>query len=159
MARRPDPFAPTHVDLTFREFERRQREIEDRIARGRPITAAQKAARQRVIDAYNAERQAQGLPPLPTLEERAERAKPKSKPKAERKPGTRKAWALGRLEELLEAGDEKATTKVLREYEKKFEKGNVRDPQKRESLRRNIDRWRVKVEAKIAGRKKSGHLS
>jgi hypothetical protein len=63
------------------------------------------------------------------------RKRGKSKPK----PGTRKAWALDRLREKA------TTTKILRAYQKKF--GEISDPQKVDNLRRNIDRWREKVEA------------
>jgi hypothetical protein len=73
---------------------------------------------------------------------------PPKRKRAKSKPTGRKAWALGRLRELIKAGDEKATIKVLREYQKKF--GKVLDPLKRDSLRRNIDRWRTEKEAEIA---------
>jgi hypothetical protein len=100
------------------------------------------------VDADRAEALIAKLTALPPL------SPPKRKRgKGKDRPGTRKAWALDRLRELIKAGDGKATKKVLDDYQTKF--GKVRDPQKRANLRRNIDRWREKVEAEIAAEKNS----
>jgi hypothetical protein len=81
------------------------------------------------------------------------RKRGQSKPK----PGTRKSWVFDRLRELVKDGDEKATTKILRGYQRKF--GKILDPQKRDNLRRNIDRWRDDVEKKIAAEKTAARIS
>jgi hypothetical protein len=158
MAHWRDPFAPTALDL----WERRQREIEERLARGRPITAEQKAERQRVIDAVNAERQAQGLPPLPTLEERAERAKPEPKPRpkarrAKPKPSTRKAWALEQLLGLIKAGKPKPQQTVLNRWQTKY--GRFRDRDARPAPSTQPSPLEGRGRGRNRSRKKIGHLS
>jgi hypothetical protein len=139
---RPKPRSGRTGEQAFREWKQRQREFEERLAEGAPITAEMKAESRRRI---NASLQAQGLPPVVWKE-------PEAKPvRRKRKLSERKAWALGQLRDLIKGVDLKPQQTLLKRWQKKY--GRIRDRATRERLQRSFLRWRDAVSAEIAAEK------
>ena len=66
----------------------------------------------------------------------------------QRQPSKPKAWVIAEWRNIKKTDDPKPMRTLVKRYEKKFEGGKVRNPQARESMKRNLRRWVAEAEGR-----------